>query len=51
MNYSKDEIIMALQAVAEKYPAVYTHFFFAELDPKAYEEEFIKSKSNVEDSE
>lgn len=47
-NYSWEQLVSGLEKVFEKYPSVYNHFFFAELDPEAYDSLFIKSRPVLE---
>jgi hypothetical protein len=35
-EYSKKQLVEALEKVKEQYPAVYKHFFFSEVDPEMY---------------
>jgi len=50
-NYSREQLVSALEKIAEKYPAVYKHFFFAEVDQEAYHSLFIKSTSLLNEDE
>lgn len=37
-EYSKEELAAALLRIKKEYPAVFTHFFLAEVDPVLYKQ-------------
>lgn len=37
-SYSKADLLVALERIEKRYPAVFVHFFMAEVDPEWYKQ-------------
>lgn len=49
-DYSKEVLMAALSRIEKKYPASFTHFILAEIDPELYKQ-FMDNLGKDNDSE